>query len=68
MDWQGWFTLAVVAAVLVAMYLELADSDIILMGGLLTLATVGIVTPAETFAGKHYAVAEGAAAARCGRN
>ena len=51
LDWQGWFTLAVVAACLVGMVRELAGPDVIMMGGLFALAGVGILTPQETFAG-----------------
>ncbi len=51
MDWQGWLTLAVVFFTLFAMMKELAGPDIIMMGGLFTLAAFGILTPTETFLG-----------------
>jgi hypothetical protein len=51
MDWQGWFTLGVVALCLAAMIREVAGPDLIMMAGLFALAAVGILTPAETFAG-----------------
>lgn len=51
MDWQGWFTLAVLAAVVVCMALEVAAPDVILLGALFTLAGAGVLTPRETFAG-----------------
>jgi len=51
MEWQGWFTLAVVGVTLVAMVREVAGPDLIMMAGLFTLAAAGILTPSETFAG-----------------
>lgn len=51
MEWHGWFTVAVVVLVLVAMAREIAGPDLILMAGLFALAGVGVLTPAETFAG-----------------
>ncbi len=51
MDWQGWLTLVVVFLTLVAMMRELAGPDIIMMGGLFTLAAFGILSPVETFLG-----------------
>ena len=51
MEWQGWFTLAVVALALVAMVRELAAPDLVMMAGLVTLAVTGVLTPAETFSG-----------------
>jgi len=51
MDWQGWFTLSVVVISLVAMVRELAAPDVVMMGGLFALASVGILTPNETFSG-----------------
>lgn len=51
MGWQGWCTLVVLILMIAAMVRELASPDIVLMGGLFTLAAVGVLTPAETFAG-----------------
>lgn len=51
MDWQGWFTLAVVVLALVAMVREFAAPDLVLMAALLSLTVTGILSPAETFAG-----------------
>lgn len=51
MDWPGWFTLSVVVITLVAMVRELAGPDVVMMGGLFALTSVGILTPTETFAG-----------------
>jgi di/tricarboxylate transporter len=51
MDWQGWFTLGVVVISLVAMVRELAAPDVVMMGALFALASVGILTPGETFSG-----------------
>ena len=51
MDWQGWFTLAVLALMVVGLARGIAQPDLIVMAGLFTLAAVGILTPAETFSG-----------------
>lgn len=51
MDWQGWFTIAVVVVILVSMILEVASPDLIMMAGLLTLAAVGVLDPSEVFVG-----------------
>lgn len=51
MEWQAWLTLAVLAAVLVALARELASPDLVMLAGLFTLAAVGVLTPAETFQG-----------------
>lgn len=51
MEWQGWFTLAVLAGVVVTMAMEVAAPDVILLGALFTLAATGVLTPEETFAG-----------------
>jgi di/tricarboxylate transporter len=51
MDWQGWLTLVVLAATVVAMAREIASPDVALMGGLFALAAAGVLTPVETFAG-----------------
>lgn len=51
MEWQAWFTLAVVILALVAMVREVAAPDLVMMASLFALAAVGILTPAETFAG-----------------
>lgn len=51
MEWQAWFTLAVIGCVLAAMVREIASPDLLLMAGLFTLAAAGILTPEETFAG-----------------
>jgi len=51
MTWQGWFTLAVLVAVVIAMALETAGPEVLLMGALFTLAAAGVITPEETFAG-----------------
>jgi di/tricarboxylate transporter len=51
MDWQAWATLAVVAAMLVALARELAPPDLILLAALFTLAALGILTPSEVFRG-----------------
>jgi di/tricarboxylate transporter len=51
MEWQGWFTLSVVALTLVGMVREIAGPDLIMMAGLFALAAAGVLTPAETFSG-----------------
>jgi di/tricarboxylate transporter len=51
MGWDGWYTLAVVAAMIFLLAREIAGPDLIVMGGLFALAGVGILTPAETFTG-----------------
>ncbi len=51
MEWEGWFTLAVVLVALAAMVRELAGPDLIMMAALFTLAAFGVLTPRETFAG-----------------
>jgi di/tricarboxylate transporter len=51
MDFHAWLTLAVLVAMIAAMAREVAGPDVILMGGLVTLAAAGVLTPAETFAG-----------------
>jgi len=51
MDWQGWFTLAVVGVTLVAMIREVAGPDLVMMSGLFALAASGVLTPSEVFSG-----------------
>jgi di/tricarboxylate transporter len=51
MEWQGWFTLAVVLFALAAMVREVAAPDMIMMAALFVLAAFGVITPRETFAG-----------------
>jgi di/tricarboxylate transporter len=50
MEWQGWFTLAVVAIALAAMVREFAAPDLILMAALMSLGATGVLSPVETFA------------------
>jgi di/tricarboxylate transporter len=51
LDWQGWLTLGVIVAMLVAMVRGIAAPDLIMMGGLFALALAGVLTPEETFSG-----------------
>ena len=51
LDWQGWFTLAVVVLSLTAMVREVAAPDLVMMAALFALAAVGVLTPQETFSG-----------------
>ena len=51
MAWEGWFTVLVLIGVVAALARELAGADLIVMFGLVALASVGVLTPAETFQG-----------------
>ncbi len=51
MEPEGWYTLAIVALMIIALAREIAGPDLIMMAGLFALAAPGILTPAETFAG-----------------
>ncbi len=51
MDWQGWFTLAIVVLALVAMMREIAAPDLVMMAALMLLAVTGVLTPKESFSG-----------------
>jgi di/tricarboxylate transporter len=51
MDWHAGFTIAVVGAILVALAREVAAPDLVLLAGLLALASVGVLSPQETFQG-----------------
>ncbi len=51
MGWEAWVTLAVTAAMVVAMARSVAGPDAILLGGLTLLATLGIVPLDRAFAG-----------------
>lgn len=51
LDWQGWFTIGVIVLVIAAMVRGVAAPDLIMMGGLFSLALAGVLTPEETFSG-----------------
>lgn len=51
MTWQAWFTLILVAVIFVAMAKDIAAPDVLLLGGTIVLALVGIISPKEAFAG-----------------
>jgi di/tricarboxylate transporter len=51
MEWQGWFTVAVVLLALAGMSREIAKPDLILMAALISLGVAGILSPSELFAG-----------------
>ncbi|MGD8858615.1 MAG: SLC13 family permease [Myxococcales bacterium] len=51
MGWEAWTTLALVAAMVVAMMRNLAGPDMILLAGLSVLLALGILTPRQAFAG-----------------
>lgn len=51
MTWQGWYTLAVVAACFGALSLSRAATDMIMIGGVMLLLVAGVLTPAEALSG-----------------
>lgn len=51
MDWQAWFTLAVVAVVFVALVKDWGPPDVLLLGATLTLTLARIITPEQAFRG-----------------
>ncbi len=51
MEWQGWYTIGIVALTLGAMIRGIAGPDLIMMAGLFALAAAGVLTPKETFQG-----------------
>lgn len=51
MEWEGWFTVAVVLFALIGMIREIAAPDLVLMAALLSLGVTGILAPGEMFAG-----------------
>lgn len=51
MTWSALLTLAVIVGVLIALMLNLASPDLVLLGGVIVLAAAGVITPADAFAG-----------------
>ncbi|SEI38104.1 TrkA-C domain-containing protein [Allopseudospirillum japonicum] len=51
MEWQGWFTLGVVAATLVTLIVTRLTPDLVLMAALTLLSISGILSAQEAFAG-----------------
>lgn len=51
MGWEAWVTLAVTAAMVIAMARGLAGPDIVMLAGLCSLVTLGIVPVAQGFSG-----------------
>jgi di/tricarboxylate transporter len=51
LSWEAWVTLAVVAAVFVALVREVARPEVILLSSLAPLLVFGILTPDQAFAG-----------------
>ena len=51
MTWAAILTLAVILGALALMMANITSPDLILMGGVVILATAGVLTPAEAFAG-----------------
>ncbi len=51
MNWQGWFTLALLVVMLYGLTRRAHLADIIFLGGLTLLSLVGIITPTEALSG-----------------
>lgn len=51
MNWEAWFTLAVIAGLIVALVREIARIDVTVLSTLALLLVAGVVTPAEAFSG-----------------
>lgn len=51
MSWEAWFTLAIVAGILVALIRNWAAPDILFVAAVIALTAIGIISPAEAFAG-----------------
>lgn len=51
MQWQGWFTIAIVLLVLAVMIRGLRTPDMTLLGGAVVLAVAGVITPAQLVGG-----------------
>lgn len=49
--WEGWYTLAVVGAMIVGLVLYEHAADVIFLGALTLVTLAGIITPAEALAG-----------------
>jgi di/tricarboxylate transporter len=51
MDWHGWVTLGAIALMATALLRNLAGADVILLGTLVLLTTVGVIDPIEAVGG-----------------
>ena len=51
MDWQGWFTLAVLVCMIIALVREVLGTDIIVFIALGLLVCTGVLTPREAVTG-----------------
>ncbi|MEX2545737.1 MAG: SLC13 family permease [Phycisphaeraceae bacterium] len=51
MDWHAWITLGTIALIVAALVRRVAGPDLILLGGLAGLTTLGVVSPADAVAG-----------------
>ena len=51
MGWEAWVTLATVGGILAALVKNLAPPDVLFLGASVSFAALGIITPAEAFAG-----------------
>lgn len=51
LDWQGWYTLAVLAGVLFLLVRTTIATDVVMLGGALLTALAGVISPKQLFAG-----------------
>ena len=51
MDWQGWYTIGVIALVFVALVRNWGPPDFVILGGSLLSGLAGIITPIQVFSG-----------------
>lgn len=51
LDWTAWFTLLVLVSVVVALVIDIARPDLILLGAVGAVLITGIITPEQAFAG-----------------
>ncbi len=51
LDWQAWFTVGVIVAIVLALVKEMARPDVIFLGALGLLLVTGLVTPEAAFHG-----------------
>ena len=51
MNWEAWFTLAVLVLVFTSLVKNLGPPDMVLLGGTVLVALVGVITPEQAFSG-----------------
>ena len=51
MSWEIWFTLAIVATVLVALATTPAPTEVVLLGAMIVLSIVGVISPSQALSG-----------------